>query len=543
MTSHSTVASDSIPLWLLILLAVAWILPGLIGHEPWKPDEAYSFGLVYHILQTGDWVVPTLAGEPFMEKPPLFYITAALFAQALSPWLPLHDGAHLAAGFYIALTLLFTGLTAQELYGRGGAAAALALLACLGLAPLGHLLVTDLALLAGLALGGYGLALGLRHTPAGGICLGTGAGMAFLSKGLIGPGLIGLTALVLLFGSAWRTRSYFVVLGIAAAAVLPWLLAWPIALYLRSPDLFMTWLWDNNLGRFFGFSGLGPKQEAFFYLRTLPWFAWPAWLLALWTVWHERRGGFGRPGAMLPLATFASTFIVLTFAADARQVYALPLLLPLALLAAAAVDRLPKWATDTLYGLGAVATILVGILVWGAWSALEFGSPAALATYLGGAYAGAATGAGPIAITVAVLYSVGALAALYVLRRFRERPVAAWAVVTTLTLGLTMTLLLDWLDARKGYRHVIASLGEAMPESYRCVASDGLGEPQRAMLDYYLDVQTHRLSVFPVTNCDLLLLQEKAGELRQMDTQIWTLVWEGARHGDDKERFRLFRRD
>ena len=113
------------------------------------------------------------------------------------------------------------------------------------------------------------------------------------SKGLIGPGLIGLTALVLLFGSAWRTRNYFVVLGIAAAAVLPRLLAWPIALYLRSPDLFMVWLWDNNLGRFFGFSGLGPKQEAFFYLRTLPWFAWPAWLLALWTLWHERRGGFG----------------------------------------------------------------------------------------------------------------------------------------------------------------------------------------------------------------------------------------------------------
>ena len=222
LTARHTPTSDiRLPLWLLILLVVAWILPGLIGHEPWKPDEAYSFGLVYHILQTGDWVVPTLAGEPFMEKPPLFYITAALFAQALSPWLPLHDGAHLAAGFYIALTLLFTGLTAQELYGRGGAAAALALLACLGLAPLGHLLVTDLALLAGLALGGYGLALGLRHTPAGGICLGTGAGMAFLSKGLIGPGLIGLTALVLLFGSAWRTRSYFVVLGIAAAAVLP----------------------------------------------------------------------------------------------------------------------------------------------------------------------------------------------------------------------------------------------------------------------------------------------------------------------------------
>ncbi|MFI4923209.1 MAG: hypothetical protein ACHP6J_05810, partial [Burkholderiales bacterium] len=46
------------------LFCLAWILPGLIGHEPWKPDEAGNFGVVYHIFNTGEWVVPTLAGEP-----------------------------------------------------------------------------------------------------------------------------------------------------------------------------------------------------------------------------------------------------------------------------------------------------------------------------------------------------------------------------------------------------------------------------------------------------------------------------------------------
>ena len=198
---------QSLPLWFLILLASAWILPGLIGHEPWKPDEAYSFGLVYHILQTGDWVVPTLAGEPFMEKPPLFYLTAALFAKIFSAWLPLHDGARLATGFYMAFTLLFTGLAARELYGRA-TAAILALLACVGLVPLAHLLMTDIALLAGLALGLYGLALGMRRAVGGGLCLGTGAGIAFLSKGLLGPGLLGLTVLLLpLLHPVWRSRS------------------------------------------------------------------------------------------------------------------------------------------------------------------------------------------------------------------------------------------------------------------------------------------------------------------------------------------------
>jgi len=33
----------------LVLLA-AWIALGLFWHDPWKPDEAYTFGLVYHIL-------------------------------------------------------------------------------------------------------------------------------------------------------------------------------------------------------------------------------------------------------------------------------------------------------------------------------------------------------------------------------------------------------------------------------------------------------------------------------------------------------------
>ena len=63
-----------------LLLGIAYVVPGLVGHDPWKPNEAYSFGIIYHIWGSGDWVVPILAGEPFMEKPPLFYISAACVA-------------------------------------------------------------------------------------------------------------------------------------------------------------------------------------------------------------------------------------------------------------------------------------------------------------------------------------------------------------------------------------------------------------------------------------------------------------------------------
>src|SRR5450631_3599090 len=73
----------------------AWLLFGLFGRDPWKPDEAYTFGVVNHIVQTGEWVVPQLAGEPFMEKPPLFFATSAFFVQLLGSWLSPHDAARL----------------------------------------------------------------------------------------------------------------------------------------------------------------------------------------------------------------------------------------------------------------------------------------------------------------------------------------------------------------------------------------------------------------------------------------------------------------
>ena len=45
----------------LVLLCTAWILLGLFGHDPWKPDDATAFGTAYDMLRHGDWVVPHLA--------------------------------------------------------------------------------------------------------------------------------------------------------------------------------------------------------------------------------------------------------------------------------------------------------------------------------------------------------------------------------------------------------------------------------------------------------------------------------------------------
>src|ERR687896_502572 len=131
---------------LVVLLCLAWLLPGLVAHDPWKPDEAYTFGVVYEMIRGGSWVAPALAGEPFLKEPPLYYLTAAASALLFSPVLPLHDAARLATGLYVALTLLFCGLAARELNGSGyGILATVLLLGCFGLVVRSHQLIPQTA--------------------------------------------------------------------------------------------------------------------------------------------------------------------------------------------------------------------------------------------------------------------------------------------------------------------------------------------------------------------------------------------------------------
>ncbi|TCV82926.1 ArnT family glycosyltransferase [Sulfurirhabdus autotrophica] len=526
-----------------LLICFAWLFPGLVGHEPWKPDEAYTFGLVNHIFKNGDWIVPTLAGEPFMEKPPLFYITAAAFAKVFSNWLPLHDAARLTSGFFMGLALFFTGMSGRELYGRGkGLLSVLALISCLGLLIRAHELITDLALLAGIAMALYGLALSLRRHIIGGILLGTGTGISFMSKGLIGPGMIGITVLLLpILFQPWRNRFYLQTLIIAFAAALPWLVIWPLALYQRSPALFMEWFWTNNLGRFLGFAGLGPKSETAGYLKMLPWFAWPALPLAIWTLWQEKRNLFKRPELHLPLTAFLVMFGVLSSASDAREVYAIPMLLPLACLAAASIDTLRRGATNALYWFGVMVFTFFGCVIWFYWIAVELGIPAGLSAHLKDLQPGYTPVFSWFVFSVGLIYTAGWLATLVRTKRSKERPIIIWATGMTLVWGLLMSLFISWLDAGKSYRSTIYSLTQAIPAHIGCIASQGLGEPQRAMLDYYANIITQRAELGKGAECDLMLTQGGVDNTVSLSPD-WQQIWEGNRPGDKSERYRLFQR-
>ena len=84
--------------WVLAILLVVYIFVGLIGHDPWKHDDAVSIGLVYDIVRHGHWLTPQLAGQVYPDAP-FYYWTAAVTAHLFSWLMPIHDAARLASGW------------------------------------------------------------------------------------------------------------------------------------------------------------------------------------------------------------------------------------------------------------------------------------------------------------------------------------------------------------------------------------------------------------------------------------------------------------
>ena len=533
-------------IWLLLAVLMLYALPGLVGHDPWKQDETYITDIVRHMLDSGDWTVPTMAGEAFMEKPPLFYWVAAICASLLSPILPLHDGARLATGIFVSGTCVAVAWTGQRWWGpRQGRVCVITLLSCLGMLLHAHFMLTDLALVTGFAIAICGLALCQEKCVAGGILFGTGVGIGFLAKGLLAIGVLGLSALLLpLFFPRWRRVGYLRALAISFVAAAPWLFIWPAALFHRSPQLFMDWFWLNNIGRFVGFSvpQLGAAHSPWFWLATLPWFTFPALPLALFCLWRQRATALSREPFQISLVLSVTLMAVLWQSASARDNYALPLLLPIALLAAPAAAQLPyfvdrcwHWSARAVWGISAA-------IIWGTWIwMIVRGAPPHLpvfANYLPDEFVPrfeADVFIAALALTVAPLFLAKHLL------RFGGRGLPSWFTGLTIGWALAATLWLPWIDSAKSYRSVFASINTALPAHYRCIAEVGMGESERSMLSYFLGIRAARIESGSGALCDVLLVNGAANlPPRDIDVSRWVQIWEGARLGDRSERFWLY---
>ena len=204
----------------LVLIAAAFILPGLTGNDPWKTHDAVGLGIVHGMSVTGELLVPRIAGTPWLFDPPLYHWIAVAFGAALRSLLEFHAAARLASGVLVAAAFYFTWRTARDWEPEGekrpstAAAAMLLVLGAVGLMVHAHEALPELAGLAALC----GALAALPHAPRrpllAGFAFGAALGVAALASGWIAPLALAIAVIAGRFACpAWR-----VACGSAASA-------------------------------------------------------------------------------------------------------------------------------------------------------------------------------------------------------------------------------------------------------------------------------------------------------------------------------------
>ncbi len=530
----------------LVLLCAVWVLLGLVGHDPWKTEDATSFGVAWDMMNGGPVLTPTLVGAPYLERPPLVYALAAASGTAFRPWLEPHDAARLSVALFLGAALLFTALAARELAGRSMRwIPVLIFIGSVGLWDRAHQLSSELGLLVGLALAQYAFALSVRGPALGGLALGLGVALAFLAHGFLGPLWITLTAALLpAFFAEWRTRRFAVTAAVAAAVAVVGMVAWPLALAVYAPAHLQGWWRAQSLATYFA-PLAGGWSDPSFILKNLPWFTWPASALVVWTLWTRGRGfngGMRTPAIQVPAMLSLSILVGLLLMPDPHATDLMMLTLPLSVLGALEVDTLKRGFSGALDWFGILTFGLLGALAWWAWwDAYAHGMSLPIARALRDTTIGYQPSFHGRAVAICIFLTLLWLALVRPARRSNRRAILNWASGMTLLWALYMTIWLPYLDSRRSYRIVAETAALHLPKQ-GCIASRNLGEPQRALFYYFAGIVTEPEEVHPHTVCDSLLVQYGRQDTDGAAGEGWTPVWEGRRRGDETEHYVVYQR-
>ena len=520
---------------LLIILCAVWLLMGLLGHNPWKPFESLSISTIKTMLDTGNFLAPVSASNNQITNPPLYYISASLTAKLFGDFLPLHDAARLATGLWMMMTLMMIGMTGRELWGIGfGRQTTFVFIGSLGLVLSAHTLMPAVSALTGASIGFYALALAKRRPFRASALLGISMGVSFLSTGLLPLAIILGTCLALpcLF-STWRTQSFAKVLGISLVIASPLLLIWPMLCHHFYPRLFDAW-WAMSLSQF-------SHANHLYFLKTLLWYAWPALPLAMWGVWRYRHQLYTKPRLQLITTFFVVAWVLIGFAADEKEVFALPLLIPLTAMAGGSIETLKRGSAGALNWFGLILLGLMSGLIWLGWVAMMTGDPAkikARLTFLSGLQQ---LNLNPIALAIALAMSIIWLLTIFRSKHTNRASATNWAIGMTCVWTLLMSLWLPMIDNARSYQPVFTNLKHALPNGFSCVTSRNLGDAQRDLLHYYADLKTQSFEMTQRLDCDLYLIQDTRDRAIVEPGPDWMLIWSGKRMTERREAFRLFK--
>ncbi|MFT3665396.1 hypothetical protein [Piscinibacter sp.] len=536
-------AAQRLPRSALLLFCAAYVMPGVFGRDPWKNADVAAFG---HMAAIADgragWFSPSLAGLP-ADGALVPYWLGALFIKAL-PWLDAALAARIPFALLLVAVLVFSWYATYHLarteaaqpvpFAFGGEAtpvdyaravadgAVLALMATLGLLQLGHETTPELVQLVGATLLLYALAAAPFRRARARIA-------ALLSLPLMAAsGAPAIAAVLAVIGTAIcakstyaqvrRTAWWIVAAGVVAVALGSALAAW--AWRVASP------------------AQLNPVST----LRLLLWFGWPAWPLALWTLWRWRGHLLHRHIAVPLGITLTALGGCLAMGGSER---ALMLGVPaLAVLAAFALPTLQRSTAAAIDWFSVFFFSACALAIWVIYAAIQTGVPAKPAANVARLAPEFVPSFSAFALAIA---AAGTLAWIWLVRwRTGRHRHPLWKSLVLPAGGvavcwlLLMTLWLPLLDHARSYRPLLARIAEHVPRD-ACIAAPQAPRALLAALEAQGRWRVDAITPAATSPCEYLLVPaaERQG---QPEVEGWKAVARIRRPTDRNDYTLIYRR-
>ena len=526
--------------WALLALLGFWLASGIVGRDPWKPDEPVFIGILQSLLdpalRQSVWQ-PMVAGVAVDHESILIHWLNAPLVWALRDALPLHEAARLTSVLWTALGIGSLFVATRRWSGEHiSYLAAIIAIGCVGLYDRAHTYGPDIAIFAAVAFALYGCSSLADAPRRATLVLAVALVLAFAARSMLGFMLIALPLLLLCFVPVYSMHRIALVRALFFASVVTAL--WLATFWLRDGDGFDAWLRAGAGLRLFDHDRFGPS----FYAGTLLWFAWPAWPVAIWLLVLRMRGfagGWQHGEVIAPLAFLLCAFATLSTFTDPRAVYTVAMLPPLVVLAAFGVDTLRRtwyalidWFGILVLGLTAIAVVLVA-------SAIYFGWPPMIAERIT-AYVPGFTGRPPwLGYGVVLLAFIIWLALIQPAHQHARRAMINWAGCVTFLWVVAQALRLAPANHIMSYRGVFDALDAHWPAS-GCVESVDLSTSQAAMLQYLVGRRTAAIDDIGDARCRYVLLQRYRDDPPAPDAAQYALRFRGNRPGDNAEAFELY---
>ncbi len=343
----------------LALVLAAYLLPLALPVPLMEDDEGLHAAIAVEMVERGDWIVPRLLTEPFLDKPILYFWMQAASISVLGP----SELSVRLPGTAMALAgVVATGWLATAMFGAaaGGWAAlcyaTMLLPYAVSLAPLHDLVMVPLVVVA---LGAFWRAASASSTAALArwtLLAGVALGLSMLGKGLTGVGLVGVGVAAWLLWT--RALSWRLVLAGAVAILIGAAMAWPwyAAMERSSPGYLNYFFMQRHVAGVTDATQRHAGRPVWYYLPIVVAGTWP-WLLAAW----PRARVLATSADRLLVSWFLADFVLLSLAGSKLATYLLPALPAVAVLAGRGLAASAEPGTSEPRWMGVAAAMTVAL--------------------------------------------------------------------------------------------------------------------------------------------------------------------------------------